>query len=467
MGKIIHGSKGQILIAMTQIEWTTQVTNALQQMGAGSLDANPLKKVRNLYKKKTELLIECVEKHNLPMVDRIKIIALIIIEEHNREVIEKLNANKSVTDEKHFEWQSQLRFARRSEEPDQQSDEMIIDIFQLNAGFEYGCEYQGNNGRLVVTPLTDRAYMTLTNALNLFRGGAPQGPAGTGKTETVKDLGKNLAFFVVIQNCSDQMDHIAMANIFSGLAMSGSWGCFDEFNRILLDVLSVIASQIQVILDAVKRGHKSACNLNEKIIEVDKNTGLFITMNPGYAGRSELPDNLAALFRPVAMMVPDFNAIAKVELMSEGFKQNEVLAKKVYTIYELMRNQLSKADHYDFGMRAIKSVLKSSGRIKRECPQLDEQTVLIKSIRDMNLPKFIAEDVILFDNMFVDLFPECEEPEVDTDALQLAIEDCLIQRNMQLNENLIVKTMQLYESKRTRHGNMLVGMTQSGKTSAW
>lgn len=77
----------------------------------------------------------------------------------------------------------------------------------------------------------------------------------------------------------------------------------------------------------------------------------------------------------------------------------------------------------------------------------------------MNLPKFIAEDVVLFDNMFVDLFPECEEPEVDLDALQLAIEDCLIQKNMQLNENLIVKTMQLYESKVTRHGNMLVGLT--------
>lgn len=90
-----------------------------------------------------------------------------------------------------------------------------------------------------------------------------------------------------------------------------------------------------------------------------------------------------------------------------------------------MSKQLSKQSHYDFGMRAIKSVLNASGRVKRERPELEEMTVIIKAVRDMNLPKFIAEDVVLFDALFIDLFPDCEEPELDQDELQLAIEDSL------------------------------------------
>ena len=271
--------------------------------------------------------------------------------------------------------------------------------------------------------------MTLTNALNMCRGGAPQGPAGTGKTETVKDLGKNLAFLVIIQNCSDTMDYISIGKTFAGLALSGTWGCFDEFNRIELEVLSVVAQQVLTILDALKKG-EAQTSFMDTTIQVQKDVGLFITMNPGYAGRSELPDNLKALFRPVAMMVPDFNTIAKIILMSEGFKQNDALAKKVVTIYELMKKQLSKQDHYDFGMRAVKSVLNAAGRVKRERPDLDEFSVSIKAIRDMNLSKFIAEDVVLFDNLFIDLFPGCDEPDNDNDDLLLAIEDSLKKRNL-------------------------------------
>lgn len=136
---------------------------------------------------------------------------------------------------------------------------MFIKIDQLNASFKYGYEYQGNNGRLVVTPLTDRAYMTLTNALDMKRGGAPQGPAGTGKTETVKDLGKNLAYYVVIQNCAPEMTHEGLGKYFIGLAKSGSWGCFDEFNRILLDVLSVITTYIDAVFQALRQGDMKDC----------------------------------------------------------------------------------------------------------------------------------------------------------------------------------------------------------------
>ncbi len=126
-----------------------------------------------------------------------------------------------------------------------------------------------------------------------------------------------------------------------GLAQTGAWGCFDEFNRITVEVLSVIAVQVKSIQDAIKESKKVFDFMGEEI-PLTPTVGIFITMNPGYAGRAELPENLKALFRPCAMVVPDLGLICEIMLVAEGFLEARTLSRKFITLYTLCKELLSK-----------------------------------------------------------------------------------------------------------------------------
>lgn len=500
----------QIVALAAQIGWSEDVEAALSaSKGASQKLKDVLVRVEDMLKLLADLVLQ-----EQPPLRRKKLEHLIYEYVHRRTNTRAMIKN-GIDNNKTFEWQSQLRFYF---DPKQNDVLQQLSIHIADAQFHYGFEYLGVQERLVTTPLTDRCFLTMTQALNSNLGGSPFGPAGTGKTETVKALGQQLGRFVLVFNCDETFDFQAMGRIFVGLCQVGAWGCFDEFNRLEERMLSAVSQQIQTIQESLKaqaldkttsggQGKKLTVELIGKQVTVNTDMAIFITMNPTYAGRSNLPENLKKLFRSLAMTKPDKTLIAEVMLFSQGFRMAEKLSRKIVPLFMLCFEQLSSQSHYDFGLRALKPVLVSAGNVKRDRIQrireameksggnndivdegaiaenLPEQEILVQSVCETMVPKLVAEDIPLLFSLLSDVFPGVKYTRAEMESLKGHIRRVCKDKFLScgatttghadvvdedgIGSNWMDKILQLYQITQLNHGLMMVGPSGSGKSSAW
>jgi len=443
----------QLSLLVSGMEYVTNVENAFDAMSKGN--ANGLKEAAELASSDLSDLVRLTQT-NLSKADRTRVMCMITLDAHGRDIIQKMIL-EHVKVKTEFQWQSQLK-AR------------MLDghatICVADAKFRYSYEYLGNGPRLVITPLTDRIYVTATQALNLKMGCAPAGPAGTGKTESTKDLANALAITCYVFNCSPEMDYMSLGNIFRGLSASGVWGCFDEFNRLVPEVLSVCSVQFKAVCDGIKAQNTSV-TIEGMEVGLKWTAGAFITMNPGYLGRSELPEGLKALFRPITVMVPDLILICENMLMAEGFVEAKTLASKFFSLYYLLAQLLSKQSHYDWGLRAIKSVLVVAGSFKRAEPDIAEQALLMRALRDFNTPKIVKQDEVIFFGLLGDLFPGINPPRKQDASLEDAVRAACAKKSLDPHPDFCLKVVQLEELLAIRHCIFVMGPAAAGKSSCW
>lgn len=374
-------------------------------------------------------------------------------------ITELIHLRDSTSGGDSYDWLKLMRFYRTDSE---------VSVKQDLATFPYSWEYLGVPPRLVSTPLVDACYRCMTSALASKQGGSPFGPAGTGKTESIKSLGQNLGVFVLVFNCDESFNFQAISRILAGICQAGVWACFDEFNRLDESSLSAVTSLIEVIQGGLARKEETSrdiISLGSRDITLLPSTGIFITLNPAYLGRSTLPDNLKKLFRPFSMAKPDKEEICQVVLYSQGFSEARNLAQKVVPFFERCEKELSEQKHYDWGLRAVKSVLRGARSRDTDSPDLAVQTSSItRSLQTTICPMLVEEDGAKFGAILEEIFGPVVPVEISQD-LEFRLVESAAQHGYTPSPSWITKCAQLNDLISNHHGVMLVGAAGAGKSA--
>lgn len=263
----------------------------------------------------------------------------------------------------------------------------------IGSEITWGGEYQGLWNLMVNTSDIQRAHVCVLSSLQQANGVLLQGPSGTGKTESLKELARCTGKYCVVFNCSLNVNVKTLSKILSGLCYTASWLCLDEINRLSPETMSSVASQISSIRSAILN-KKESFNFMGKDTKLKSGVGIFATMNPIYLKRAKLTENMRSYFRVITVAIPDYEKILEVQLYGLNFNQPGVLARTIGKVFKNLSIQLSHHPQYDFGLRAMKFLLANLS--KRQQMTKDTNSIIKLAFEDVYLSRVRPEDRSIF-----------------------------------------------------------------------
>ncbi|CEP64483.1 dynein heavy chain LALA0_S11e05182g [Lachancea lanzarotensis] len=440
----------QAALLSLQIWWTTEIEKQLKYMEFKTIGEDIDGVIHHLTskaqatnddlcrKKAENLIIECIHLKS----------SLTILKECDRMTASSV-------------WKDTFKYYYCAKAPISHRMEIKVGI----SSFFHGLEYIGVPERLIYTPLLSNCFTAMTHALSQKKGCSPFGPAGTGKTETVKALGQNMGRMVLVFNCDDSFDFQSLGRLLFGIAQLGAWGCFDEFNRMDESIMSAVSSQIGELQDALFQKEKRISVLGKSAL-LHENAGVFITMNHGYKGRHNLPDNLKTKFRSFSMCEPDNNIIAKVILLSLGFREANEMSIKITSFLKILQERCSNQKFYDFGLRAMKSILRNCKTLRHSMFDTNLEHLLNLSLHQLIEPRLEEQDLLIFRDALSELFPGLQLQQADQDFFDYIKAACHQQQLAPTNE-FSKKCRQFFHIQKSQHATIISGPSGAGKSSVW
>lgn len=420
----------QIVQVVNEINWTELIEGGLNR------EENLVKMID--IEKCVQQKLQLIKMNDLSELTKHKLKNLILLDLNKRDFEPLYNIND-------FKWATQLKYTLINN---------LCVVKFMHTHTKYMHEYLGNVNEIVLTPSTDRCIRTLMNTFYLHTNGLLRGETQSGKVTTLKKLSHVFAVLLINFNCIQYQTYCNIERLINGMTACGCWLVLKNFDHLTCEFLSIFSQCMNVI-----NAHRMKMNVKQTFF-------LTATINND---KFQLPEYVNCLFRTSILLMPDLQMIIEILLESRGYNRSKILAKKIVAILKLIED----IGNNSFGIKAIKLILFQCELLKTSCPNMNESVIVEKSLENVIKRQLRIDNMDVVEAVLKSSF-EIEKNTSEQNALNEDDEECLVnviktvceKSNLDPKQSFLMKIVQTLDLIKSRYGQILVGETYSGKSTA-